>query len=143
MTCAAPLEKPATSDADELRGFVLYVEDHPVDVALMADFLSGFEGLSFAAVTSIEDAGEVARRTPPSVVLMDVDLLGEPGGSDALARLLALREMRAVPLIGLSGTAHPRARELARHLGFDRFVAKPLDLTELGRALASVLPAAE
>lgn len=139
MTDAAPLG-PSRASSCRLGAAVLYVEDHEADVALMEDYLGGLDAVSLSVAASIEHAIESARRAAPSIVLLDVGLVGEPGGIERLARFRALPEMRDVLVIGLSGTAHPRARALARHLGFHRFVAKPIDLTVLGDALSSVVP---
>ena len=132
----------ASRPTPALHGTVLYVEDHPADAALMVDYLGGFEEVSLAVVTSVEQAIDVVLQVRPSVVLIDVDMLGDASGIDALGRLRSHPAMRGVSVVGLSGAAHPRARALARHLGFRLFLPNPIDLSALGDAIASVLSVA-
>lgn len=140
MSSAGPVEAPAARPGAGAR--VLYVEDHPPDVALMADYLSGFEDLSLAVASSIDQAIELAAKIRPAVVLVDLDWLADRASTGLLARLRALPTMRAAQVIGLSNSADPKTRAFSRHLGCDRFFTKPLDLSALGDALGEMLPTA-
>lgn len=141
MTSAVDIDGPSRV-APSLRGTVLYVEDHPADAALMVDYLGGFDEVSLFVAPSLERAIDVAREVRPSVVLLDVDMLVDAEGIDVFARLRALPEMQGTSIVGLSGTAHPLARTLSRHLGFRLFLTKPIDLSALGEAIESTLTAA-
>ncbi len=76
------------------------------------------------------------------VVVCDCDFA--MSGQDALALISSLRRMEAehhlprVPAIALSARSHSAQRRAALQAGFDEFVAKPLDPSELRRILAEL-----
>jgi PAS domain S-box-containing protein len=103
--------------ADSLRE-VLELSEHAVEIAA-----SGPEGL------------EKARSFHPEVVLCDIGL-PLMDGFEVASRMRADPHLRSTLLVALSGYAGPEDVEKARAAGFDRHVAKPVDLSELDGILA-------
>ena len=79
---------------------------------------SGLEGL--AAMQS----------TPPDILISDLAMPGMDGYA-FIRRVRALPELRHIPAIALTAHARADVRVKALQAGFDTFVAKPIDPTEL------------
>jgi two-component system cell cycle response regulator DivK len=119
---------------------VLIVEDNPRNLKLARDVLNhqGYETLEAA---NAEDALALARDRHPDLVLMDVQLPGMDG-VQALDRLRSDPETRDIPVIAVTAFAMKDDRERFLAVGFDRYLAKPLDIHQLPRQVAEALAAA-
>jgi two-component system, cell cycle response regulator DivK len=108
---------------------VLIVEDNEKNMKLLRDVLqaSGFETLE---ATTAEDGIELALARTPSLVLMDVQLPGIDG-VQALARLRGDARTASVPVLALTAQAMHGDRERFLGAGFDGYLSKPVDVTEL------------
>ena len=80
---------------------------------------------------------EVAARTQPQVVLLD---LGLPGmdGYEVAQRLRAWEVGTAPTLIALTGYGQEEDRRRSQRAGFDHHLVKPVDPSELHRLLATI-----
>ena len=116
---------------------VLIIEDNPRNLKLARDILShtGYETLE---AENAEDGLALARASDPDVVLMDVQLPGMDG-VQALGLLRSDPETRDIPVIALTASAMKDDRERFLAAGFDRYVAKPLDIREFLRQVAAAL----
>jgi PAS domain S-box-containing protein len=108
------------ADAAESLKEALELSEHVVDVAS-----AGPEGV------------EKARSLHPDLVLCDLGLPGMDGYEVARA-LRRDPSLRDVYLVALSGYASPEDVDRARAAGFDRHVAKPVELSALERVLTEV-----
>jgi len=79
----------------------------------------------------------LARRFAPEIVLCDLGLPRMDGFAVARA-FRADPSLRAAHLIALSGYSRAEDRERSAHAGFDKHVAKPVDLDSLELMLAEV-----
>ncbi|HWC85507.1 MAG TPA: response regulator transcription factor [Solirubrobacteraceae bacterium] len=108
--------------------------------------LMGQIGLAVRSVTTGGQALDVARREPPSVVAIDVEL-GDPSGYE-VCREMRDRFGETLPIVFMSSTRTARFDEIAGLLlGADDYFAKPLQtdrfLARIRRLLArSSAPAA-
>jgi DNA-binding response OmpR family regulator len=82
-----------------------------------------------------DDALDICRLFRPDVVITDVNMPGASGY--ALARELRLRHGNLAPLlIAISGIwTSTTDRSLGRAVGFDYYLAKPCDVTEIIRVM--------
>ncbi len=111
------------TDAVETTQMLLELGGHAVDVAF-----NGHQGI------------EAARQFAPEVVLCDIGL---PGGMDGYAVARTLRNepaLAGVYLIAMSGYGQVEDQRRAKEAGFDVHLIKPVESTELQRALASLPP---
>ncbi len=108
------------ADAAESLKEVLELGQHVVEIAG-----SGLAGL------------EKARALRPDVVLCDIGLPGMDG-FEVAKRMRADPALRSTPLLALSGYAAAADLERAAEAGFDRHLAKPVDLDELEQILHEV-----
>ncbi|MGO8687325.1 MAG: response regulator [Candidatus Dormibacteria bacterium] len=113
---------------------VLVVDDQPDIVRLVRDYLerAGFDVL---AAGDGEQALQVARRTRPDLVILD---LGLPG-LDGLDVARALRRDGDVPIIMLTARTEETDRVAGLELGADDYVTKPFSAREMVARVRAVL----
>lgn len=126
---AVPVEIPRHSHR------MLIIEDNP-DLAESLRELLELEGHKVeVAYSGLEGLGK-AREFNPEVLLCDIGLPGMDGY--AVVRAFRADEaLKDVFMIALTGYAQPEDQRLATEAGFDRHMAKPLDLQELERLFAA------
>ena len=120
------------------RSLVLYVEDHPPNIALMADVVSSFDGVELVTAKTAETGLEIARRRRPDVIVMDINL-PRMSGIEAMCLLREWEETRAIPVIALTAAASSSDRERGLRAGFSRYLVKPVRIEELEAALQEAL----
>jgi two-component system, cell cycle response regulator DivK len=108
---------------------ILLVEDNEKNMKLLRDVLrkAGYETLE--ATTGLR-AVEVAIEHVPDIVLMDVQL-PDIDGVETLGRLRADRRTASIPVLALTAQAMHGDRERFLAAGFDRYIAKPVDIVAL------------
>jgi PAS domain S-box-containing protein len=99
--------------------------------------LSGYE--TAAAYGGLE-ALDLARRQPPDVILLDLDLPDLDGY--AVAREIRERLAARPLLVAISGFGGQRHKERSREAGIDRHLVKPVDIEQVLELLRGVAPAA-
>jgi two-component system chemotaxis family response regulator WspR len=118
------------------RGGVLIVDDE----VLIADYLEMLvedEGLPVLGVTGRPvEALAIAARTPPSLALVDLNLV-IPG--DGLLLAAELQANFGTRIILLSGTAEPQVRDDAAEIHAAGYLHKPFMPEELARLLHEAL----
>jgi two-component system cell cycle response regulator DivK len=119
---------------------ILIVEDNPRNLKLARDILN-HTGYRTLEAENAEDGLALARARHPDLVLMDVQL-PDVDGVQALGRLRSDPETCDIPVIALTAFAMNDDRERFLAAGFDRYVAKPLDIREFPRQVAAALAAA-
>jgi two-component system cell cycle response regulator DivK len=108
---------------------VLVVEDNEKNMKLFRDVLQA-TGYRTLEATSGEDAVELAVAHGPALVLMDVQLPGIDG-LEALSRLRRDERTASIPVLALTAQAMAGDRERFLEAGFDGYLSKPVDVTEL------------
>ncbi|MCK6550044.1 ATP-binding protein, partial [Myxococcota bacterium] len=119
---------------------VLVVEDNDVNRVVAMQLLAELGCLCDVA-TNGEAAIQLTERTSYDVVFMDCQMPGLDG-FEATARIRQ-REAEAgghLPIVALTANAMAGARERCTAAGMDDYLAKPVTLTTLGRALARHAP---
>jgi len=120
---AISYDAPGTFDgrADKpLR--VLIVEDESIIASDLAQTLTSFGYAVVGIASSSQEAIELARRTQPGLVLMDIRLNGDV---DGIATAALLRARRSVPIVFLSANADAITLRRALHTAPCGFLAKP------------------
>ncbi|SDT09216.1 two-component system, cell cycle response regulator DivK [Friedmanniella luteola] len=116
---------------------ILVVEDHPLNMKLVRDVLA-VAGYEVVEARTGEEALVAARRQPPDLVLMDLQLPGIDG-TETLRRLRAAGGLGAVPVVAVSASAMQGDRSRVQEAGFDGFIGKPLSIRALPGQLAGFL----
>jgi two-component system cell cycle response regulator len=104
---------------------ILIIEDNPANLELMAYLL-----MSFGHVVLTADDGEAgiatAHRQRPDIIVCDVQL----PGLDGYAVVRALKQdssLSAIPVVAVTALAMVGDREKGLAIGFDGYIAKPID----------------
>jgi two-component system cell cycle response regulator DivK len=112
---------------------VLVVEDNEKSMKLFRDVLQA-TGHDTLEARSGEQAVELALAHRPALVLMDVHLPGIDG-VEALSRLRGDERTAAIPILALTAQGMEGDRERFLEAGFDGYLSKPVDVTELLRVV--------
>ena len=108
---------------------VLVIEDNEKNMRLLRDVLQA-TGYRTLEADNGEAGFELACTHRPSLVLMDVQLPGM-SGVEALQRLRQDDRTSETPVLALTAQAMRGDRERFLDAGFDGYLAKPIDVTEL------------
>jgi CheY-like chemotaxis protein len=119
----------AVPAAPELQT-VLYIEDNPVNVALMEAMLGRLPGVRLVSASVPAEGLRLAHELQPALVLMDISMPGMDG-FEVLARLRAHHATRDLPVVAVSANALPSDIEAARVAGFQAYLTKPLSLDSM------------
>lgn len=114
----------------------LVADDDPVITHLIRSGLRA-RGWAVEVAADAMQAVMFAMREPPDVVVLDINM---PGGTGltALQRLKSSVKTRFIPILVLSGTNDASAPAAVKSLGADGFLAKPVDIDELHKALERI-----
>jgi PAS domain S-box-containing protein len=119
------------------RPILLLIEDTKDTTVMVTDYLqmAGYQVLSARdALTGLD----LAKRTRPDLILMDIHLPGIDG-LEATRRLRADAEFRTLPIIALTALAMPGDRERCLAAGATDYVTKPVSLKKLAAMIDDYL----
>jgi two-component system CheB/CheR fusion protein len=112
---------------------VLVVDDAP-DVTELLALMMSHAGYEVAMAFSATEAFDAARARHFDAVISDIGMPGMNGYQLAEA-LRALPDYKTTPLIAVTGFTHLEDRERARRAGFDHFLHKPINPSDLLEAV--------
>lgn len=108
---------------------ILVVEDNDRNRKLVRDVLQ-HAGFEVVEATTGEQGVELARETPPDLVLMDLQLPGIDG-TEAFRQIRESPSTAAVPIVALTAFAMRADRERVSRAGFDGYLTKPVSVRAL------------
>jgi CheY-like chemotaxis protein len=122
-TPRAPASPAPGRGSERKAPLVLVVDDFEDNRAMYAVYLT-YSGYEVAEASDGKEAVEVARKTLPDLIVMDLSLPIMDGWE--ATRLLKADDLtKAIPIIALTGHALPGHSRDAREAGCDAFLAKP------------------
>jgi signal transduction histidine kinase/ActR/RegA family two-component response regulator len=127
-TDAAALQ-PAQLNSDAALRTLLYVEDNPANLKLVAQLIARRPNLCLLSAADATLGIELARDRQPAAILMDINLPGISG----IGALKILREdplTRHIPVIAISANAMPHDIHKGLEAGFFRYLTKPIRVVE-------------
>jgi CheY-like chemotaxis protein len=120
-------------------GSILVVEDEPETRRALGEYLTAlFPSARVVMSEAGETALELALRTRPDVVLLDLRLAGIDGFEFA-DRLRADPACAGVQIVALTGDMRPATLLRAEAAGFVAFLRKPADMDRLETVLRPLL----
>ncbi len=120
----------------------LVVDDEPMNLTVAIGVLDRY-GMKVTTVPSGQDAITLCKEEEFDIVFMD-HMMPEMDGIEAMHRIRTEmeKERKMLPIVALTANAVSTAKEMFLNEGFDGFVSKPIELTELERVMKKVLPRA-
>jgi hypothetical protein len=127
-------EKPGKSTMT-----LLYIEDNPANVEVVARYLASREQARLLIATSGADGLAAAKQHRPDLILLDLHM-NDMAGEQVLRKILADPATANIPVAVLSADASPRVIRRLLTSGARAYLTKPLDLSRLGDLLDSYQP---
>lgn len=136
----------ATTSTIRSQTSILLVENDEGNIETMTTYLQsrGFL-VSVAengqqAISILEGcAKDLARLQYPDIILMDIQMPGM-NGFEATERIRQLPDCATIPIIALTVLAMDSDRQKCLDVGVDRYLAKPVKLSQLVATIESLLP---
>ena len=117
---------------------VLYVEDNPSNQRLMSQLLNKFPLLQLRMAEQALQGLFLARTEHPDLIILDINLPGM-NGYEMVEVLKNDPLTKEIPVIALSANAMAHDIEKGKSAGFDYYLTKPIDLSQLIVVCNSVL----
>jgi CheY-like chemotaxis protein len=108
---------------------ILVVEDNDRNRKLVRDVLQ-HAGFEVVEAHTGELGVDLARESPPDLVLMDLQLPGIDG-TEAFRQIRESPSTAAVPIVALTAFAMRADEERVRRAGFDGYLTKPISVRAL------------
>jgi PAS domain S-box-containing protein len=138
-----PLEEasPALEQSGngEKRHKVLYVEDNPANLRLIAQLIEKHGGIQLYDTHSASLALDLIGRHKFELILLDIHLAGEESGFDVLSRLRSDPALREIPVVAISANATPGDVQRGLEAGFLEYITKPIDVYQFHAVLERYL----
>lgn len=117
-------------DIPDIQRTVLYIEDNPANLKLMAHILSKrtYTRLLTAHATAL--GIELAQAHRPDLILMDINMPGMDGYR-ALKLLKADPQLNNIPVVAVSANAMEADIARSKVAGFSDYIVKPIDVRQL------------
>ena len=115
--------------ANEPRARILLVDDLPQNLEILCGLLEP-EGYALELAQDGQEALEMALKSPPDLILMDVSM-PRMSGLEACRALKADERTRLVPIVLITALSAREDRIQGIAAGCDDFLAKPVDFEEL------------
>lgn len=120
---------------DALSGLdVLIVDDDEDTLELLSAALS-YRSATVTAVSSAAEAIEAIKNCRPDVLISDIAMPGEDG-YELIQKVVALNITPRIPAIAITAYAKEEDKERALSAGYQRYLAKPVELGEFISAVA-------
>lgn len=138
-TTAGPGRGPAPAahagaHAQGLQHTVLYIEDNPSNLKLVAQILGHRPHIQLLTAHTPELGLELARARLPDLILLDINMPGMDG-YQVLSVLKSDARLKAVPVVAVTANAMPHEVERGRGAGFAEYLTKPIEIAGLFAAL--------
>ena len=117
---------------------VLVVDDVPDNLILISLSLQDMDYRVLTANDG-EEAVAVALRARPDIILMDI-AMPHLDGLGAARQIRAHAELRNVPIVAITAFETGGFRKAAFDAGFDGYLTKPFDFTQLHNLIEMLLP---
>jgi len=117
---------------------VLLVDDAKTNLDVLVEGLKGDHKLSLAL--NGEQALQIAARTPPDLVLLDIVMPGLDG-YEVCRRLRAMPETAEVPIMFLSSLEEVQNKTRGFEIGANDYLTKPFEMLEVKARVRSLLKA--
>ena len=140
-TSASPVLQPdslTVAGSEENTRTVLYIEDNPANLKLIARILQRYDGAHLLTTSSGMEGFAMAKERQPDIVLLDINL-PDTDGYSVLRNLKASEDTADIPVVALTANAMHGEVRRGKHAGFDEYLTKPISVDELLATLEKYL----
>jgi PAS domain S-box-containing protein len=130
LLMAPPIAPPSQHGALDGSLNVLYAEDNEVNVELVRQVCTFRPAVALRIANSGAAALAMARKDPPDLMLLDMNL-GDMTGLELARELRSHPGMRSIRLVALSADALPEQISAALGFGFETYLTKPIEFRKL------------
>lgn len=121
---------------------LLYIEDNPANLTLVEQIFMRYPDLSLITAITGKAGVEMAIKSLPDAILMDINL-PDISGFEAL-NMLHLNPLTShIPVMALSASAMPRDIQKGLESGFFRYITKPIKVNDFISSLDCALEYAD
>lgn len=120
-----------------MRSPVLLIDDSQ-DIHDLVEVRLRSENIEMRHALDVQSAWRELKSHPPDLILLDLDLSTQ-SGLELCRQLKEEPELRAIPIVFLTGTADPQVKAQALDAGAVDYVTKPFDATELRARVRAAL----
>lgn len=131
-----PVEK---TDELSLKDYLALVVDDVVDNLIVISLDLQQQGYRVVTAADGEQAVNVAFKTYPDIILMDIGM-PELDGLGAARKIRENDALRNVPIIAITAFSTEGFQHAARDAGFDGYLLKPIDFDRLHELMRRLLP---
>jgi len=118
---------------------VLVVDDEPSFTRMLERNLAAYEELEVKAVNESPEAGRIAPKFRPDIVLLDIQM-PEVDGGDLARHLRGFSELAQTPILFISAMVSPKeAGGGLFRSGGEQFMAKPVNVELLVQAIYEMI----
>jgi len=117
---------------------VLYIEDNPANLRLVSRVMAKRDDIHLFTAPESETGLGLAFERAPDLVLLDINLPGMDG-FEVLQQLRANEKMSNMPIIAVSANAMPNDIDKGLKAGFNSYITKPINISELLDAVDDAL----
>jgi len=107
---------------------ILIADDEALVRLLISSILS--DNYNVIQASNGEEAVDVARENKPNLILMDI-MMPKVDGYMACCKIRSNPELKAIPIIMLSGVGYDLNKKLGMQFGANDYLTKPFRLDEL------------
>lgn len=132
------VESAEPTEEAAIQHSVLYIEDNPANLKLVAHILGRRKHVQLLAAHTPELGLELARLHRPELILLDINLPGMDG-YQVLKILQSDEALREIPVVAVTANDHPGDIQRGREAGFADYLTKPLNIPYFNELLDVML----
>jgi PAS domain S-box-containing protein len=117
---------------------ILYVEDNPVNLKLVASIFSRRKGVHFYTAHTAKIGLELAREHSFDLILLDINL-PSMNGFELMGEIKRVDGYNKNPFVAISANAMPEDIKKANASGFTAYITKPIDVCEFNQRIDELL----
>lgn len=126
---------PTVLFADASEDFREMARDALLEGRNVTDLRTAADGGELLAYLERAGATEGAVTPAPSLIVVDANLPGSPGGTEAIAKLKANPKTRLIPIVALGADDSPETIAAAYDAGANTYIVKPVTFLALVRLM--------
>ena len=126
---------PTVLFADARADYREMARDALLEGRTATDMRTVADGAELLAYLARAGAADGAVTPPPSLIFVDVELPGEPGGLELVRRLKSDAKSRRIPVVALGADDDPRTVASAYDAGVNTYIVKPVTFLALVRLM--------